>query len=600
MRPRVADPPSVLYGGWSASGVAGRLAVIVTCLVAPGVARAQDQGADPSCPAGRVTAVEIRNGSIFDPNATESSFLGTMYRAANMAHVRTREGFIRSELLLEEGDCFDPVLAEDSQLILDRHGFLRQAVLRAEDDGQGGRRLVVETSDEWSLGMWLGITYDEGVNLERVHVSERNFLGRGIVAEASLDQYRDRNDRALRLYTPRLFGRGELTLSWGRARRGDFLGLVLAYPFVGETGRFSLRQAYSRSPTDFTYATGGREDFTHVVVPVRREAFGLAAARRFGEPDRSTIFGISIALQNALFPGDPERVFGSDFGSGDTTDYADLNEGIVRHRRPLGGIRMAVHLGARHFRYQEFRGLDAVREEQTVGLGFFAGMSVGRGLGLLAPDGVPEDSDSYVRTHASFGRVLGGALFHGGTTVEARRGEGWRDILAEGDVVAYGRASWLPHQTVFARASFAGGWRVEVPFQLTLGGRDGVRSLHEDQFPGGREVVFTLEDRIALPWPRWGVGDLGATVFADLGRVWHGDVPYGVDSGWKGGVGIGLRIAVPSGSRIVLRPDVTFPLGPGRGDPIVRITVETNRIRAGFFTPELSRSRQFRRGPEHF
>ncbi|MSR22092.1 MAG: hypothetical protein EXR92_00790 [Gemmatimonadetes bacterium] len=571
----------------------GTITVVAACLFTPREARAQESGTGP-CPAGRVTEVVVRNGSVFDPASTESWLLATAYRAANLAHVRTREDFIRSELLLSEGDCFDQRLALDSQLILDRYGFLRQAQLTAEDDGRGGWRLVVETSDEWSLGMEVGITYDEGLNLEVLHLWERNFLGRGISADLSVDKYRDRNDRGLRLFTPRFFGRSEASISWGRARRGEFLGEAVSYPFVGETGRYSLRQAYSRAPWDFTYAARGSEGFSHVVVESRREVVELGAARRFGEPDRSTIVGITLLREEVGFSGTPEIVPGRDPGS---------EEGIARQRRSRGSTRLALHLGTRRYTYREYEGLDAVRETQTVGLGFFAGVTVGVGIGLLVPGGLPEDSGPYLRGHASFGRAWRASLLHGGVTVEGRHGDGWRDVLTEADLVGYGRASWLPGQTIFARASAAGGWRTEVPFQLTLGGRDGVRAFLEDQFPGGRQLLFTLEDRIALPWPRWTIGDLGdlgVTLLGDLGRVWPGDAPYGVDSGWKGGAGLGLRIAFPSGSRAVWRPDLFFPVGPDAGDPVFRLTVELNRYRNGFFTPELSRSRQFRWGPEHF
>jgi hemolysin activation/secretion protein len=139
-----------------------------------------------------------------------------------------------------------------------------------------------------------------------------------------------------------------------------------------------------------------------------------------------------------------------------------------------------------------------------------------------------------------------------------------------------------------------------MPYQLTLGGRDGVRSLLEDDLPGGRMVRAVLEDRIALPIPRWDALDLGVTLFADAGRIWAGDVPYGVTSGWEGALGAGLRVALPSGSRNAWRADVVFPVDLAGEGPVFRITMELNRIRSGFFTGELARSRRFSAGPESF
>lgn len=188
----------------------------------------------------------------------------------------------------------------------------------------------------------------------------------------------------------------------------------------------------------------------------------------------------------------------------------------------------------------------------------------------------------------------------GGTTTEVAYSDGqWRNLLTELELIAYARASWLPNQTLFFRLSMGGGWRTTMPFQMTLGGRDGVRSLRDDEFPGGRRVLLVAENRIKLEWPNWKAADIGVTVFGDAGRTWKGDAPFGVDSGWRGSVGVGLRLGMPSGTRNVTRPEIIFPVGHN-GSPIFRITVELNRLRGGFGPPKLSRSRRFRQGPASF
>lgn len=112
-------------------------------------------------------------------------------------------------------------------------------------------------------------------------------------------------------------------------------------------------------------------------------------------------------------------------------------------------------------------------------------------------------------------------------------------------------------------------------------------------------VRFVLEDRIAFPWPT-DTADLGLTLFSDLGRVWRGDVPYGTDSGWHAAVGFGLRLGLPYRTRHIWRTDIAFPVGRGGGSPIFRMTFELNKLRNGFFTPDVQRSRRFMVGPETF
>jgi len=229
-----------------------------------------------------------------------------------------------------------------------------------------------------------------------------------------------------------------------------------------------------------------------------------------------------------------------------------------------------------------------------------AGLSVGKSVGFLQQGGAPPEDDYYTRAHLSFAIPVGLSLVSGGGTVEARHIDaGWRDILMDSDLVMHLRAGMLPGQTVFMRASIAGGWQTTIPFQLSLGGREGIRSLPEDRYPGGRMLRFILEDRIAFPWPH-DTADLGMTLFGDLGRVWSGDAPYGVDSPWQAALGFGLRFGIPRNTRNIYRADIAFPVGNSMGKPIFRITLELNKIRSGFYTPDVARSRRFTVGPDSF
>jgi hemolysin activation/secretion protein len=139
------------------------------------------------------------------------------------------------------------------------------------------------------------------------------------------------------------------------------------------------------------------------------------------------------------------------------------------------------------------------------------------------------------------------------------------------------------------------------PFQLTLGGRSAVRGFREEHLPGSQRVLVTLEDRVFLGWPAPDLMDMGLTFFADAGKVWAGDVAYGMDSGWRGTVGFGLRFGFPAGSRGVGRVDLAFPLGEGGGGPVFRVTAfELTGILTGFEDPQMRRSRRMDVGPDHF
>jgi hemolysin activation/secretion protein len=144
---------------------------------------------------------------------------------------------------------------------------------------------------------------------------------------------------------------------------------------------------------------------------------------------------------------------------------------------------------------------------------------------------------------------------------------------------------------------------MDRPFQLTLGGRRGLRGFNREDFPGARRIVINLEDRIYLGWPAPSFADLGITLFADVGRMFAGDVPFGFDSGWRGSVGGGLRIGFPAGSRANARIDLAWPIGAqgSAGGPILRISLaDLLGLRQGLADPQLTRSRLLRIGPDRF
>jgi len=550
------------------------------------------------CPAGVISSIDVDSRPIYDPESTTIAPLAWTYRTLNLLHINTSEAFIRRELLFKEGDCFDPFLISESYRLIDSHGFMFMEEITDEDDGAGGRRVHVATRDEWSTKVDLGVNYDAGFNLERFQATEENLLGRGIFGEYTYYKRRETKTQSFGVRTPRFFGRSDAGMAGGVSRAGRFFEQYLRYPFVGEAGRIGVREGFNRTTDYFAYSTDGAEVFSQVLVPVRREQIELSGAYRFGAAGRSVILGAGITWDEVSFPDGPEIIF-DDFDVRDPLPGTPPPE-LARQLRESAATRVSLHLGTRRFRYVEYTGLDDLRHTELIGLGMFAGASVGRTIGILQQRGAPHEDDIYTRGTLSFAVPAGLSLLSFGATVEARHvSEGWRDILLDADMAAYGRIGALPSHTLFLRVSGASGWETTLPYQLSLGGREGVRSLAEDRYPGGRMLRFVLEDRVALPWPS-NTADLGLTLFSDLGRVWPGDSPYGIDSDWQSALGFGLRIGLPRSTRHIYRTDIAFPIGRTGGSPIFRVTFEFNQFRQGFFTRDVRRSRRFQVGPDSF
>lgn len=619
---------------------------------ASGVVRAPGSGM--VCEAGRISAIEVRNGSVFDASTTSSRALRWTFGLANSLHVRTRESFIRDELLVREGECADAIQLRESARLLEAYPTLRDVRIEAVPDGAGGRRLIVTTWDEWSTQFDAGVTWDAGANLEKLQVTERNFLGRAMFAEYTYRRRREISEQALGFSTPRFFGRANFGFTVGRRRAGDFIHQKLTYPFVGEVGRISAWQHHEYGSRFFSWATGAgaswaaREDgvgvgaaaaeaggASHVLVGVTTERTELSVARQFGAPGRLSIVGLGLVREAVGFAGQADLALNDDF---DDRADAEVPEVVRGQLRPIADTRLELRLGLRRFHsYERFERLDNMGTSRPVPLGWFASLTLGHSVPLLVPElpsqfatavdgpgkaavdrpgaaaadgagGAAVDGSGggglVTRVHAMMTREMAGAgggsaLLHGSFTGEARRDAGqWNDVLAQADVALY-----LPlHRahTLFLRTAAAAGQRVSRPFQLALGGREGVRSLPDDAWPGGQMVRFTLEDRIHPAFASLGAADLGVAVFTDVGRMWAGDVPFGRDSGWQAGIGGGLRIAAPSGSRNVTRVDLVLPVGATTGSPILRITAELNTLGSGFGTSRLIRSFRMLRAAEHF
>jgi hypothetical protein len=197
------------------------------------------------------------------------------------------------------------------------------------------------------------------------------------------------------------------------------------------------------------------------------------------------------------------------------------------------------------------RGFDALAGPQDVARGIQATVALGRAL----------DGDR--------GTVAAGYLFAG---AGGSRNFVGLSILSEGqqragkwaDAVVSGRLAWYTRpsarQTRIFGAEYSGGWRAGEPYQLALGHEQGgLRGYGDSRVVGGRRAVARAEQR----WLFGGNSRLlavGAAAFGDVGKVWAGDVPFGVTSDVRASAGISLLASVPRESRRLLRVDFAVPL----------------------------------------
>lgn len=580
-------------------------ALLLALALAPAAAAAQE-----ACPDGRVTRVFVDNRSIFDLEELEGAPFQWAYRLANRLHYRTRPSFLRREILLAPGDCWDPFLAADSGRLLRRLGFIARSDVYGVRQPDGDWHVIVDTQDEWTTVVEVGGRFDGGVKIEKVRLREENFLGRGFVAGFLYREEDAQRRLGGELATPRLFNtRVDAGIRAGETRVGPFVEQEVFYPFVGEVGRFAGRQRYARDEDYFTWSAGTPTAPEHLILPVEREVWEVTLAARLGEPGNLTVFGLGVSRDRMEFAdlSRAERVVDNAFGAPEPAP-PELAALLAPQTRYRAGTRVNLLLGQRNIRFEQRRGLDALQGLHDVELGTELAVTVGRSLGAAASRDAPDDLFTRARLYAAGAPAP--FVLMGNVAIEARQifsgaedQDGWRDILGEFDLLAYWQPPEAPRHTFFARLAAAGGWNTDLPFQLTLGGVAGVRGFHDEDFPGSRRIVLSVEDRMYFGWPFPDLFDLGATVFADAGRMWADDLGLGSDSGWRGTVGAGLRLGFPSGSRGVVRIDAGVPFGGGAGigDVVLRVSFrDLLGFTAGLDDVQMDRSRRIRVGPDVF
>jgi hypothetical protein len=544
------------------------LSILMALALSPSATRGQEE----ECQTGRISYIFIDNQSIFDLSELDpEARFRWAYELANRLHIRTREEFIRDEILFHVGECLDPFLLEESERLLRGYRFIGDADVFPIPQPDGTQHVNVYTRDEWTTKVDLGLRFDDGLRIEGVELTEENFWGRGILLRGFLKTEKEVQDLGMEAETPRIFNsRWDARISLGSTRTGNFFEQSFTHPFVGEVGRFGARENLLWRETVFSYSTEGQPNHTNLILPFLDQRWDVAVGGRLGRPGRLTVLGIGVSRESVEFrdfPGAVEYVVDKDFSNPIPVDSVGIEEiqGQVRSRR---ANRINFFLGQRNIGFVQRRGLDALNGIQDVPVGAEIFLGLGKALGFFREGGGLSTDDVHAQASLFAGAAWEQGVLNAQIAVEGRSeadrrdgtADGWRDVFGEADLYLYWHPWGHRFQTFLFRISTAGGWSTETPFQLTLGGRTGLRGYPEEAMPGAKRIVVTLEDRIYLPSPSPGFADIGVSAFVDIGRMWPGEAPFGVDSGWVGTVGAGLRLGLPPGTENVIRLDLAMPV----------------------------------------
>ncbi len=309
-----------------------------------------------------------------------------------------------------------------------------------------------------------------------------------------------------------------------------------------------------------------------------RSFFEVGGVMRIGPPGRLSLFGISLSGDDER-PGDTQ-VLVTNHGFAPDTSTALLNR-YVDHRI----ARVNMLWGVRDIGFTQVRGLDALTATEDFPVGFQLGTLFGRSVTALGA----RDDDIFASSDLYIGAVGRNTALRVQVQSEGRRDNSanvWDGLLADRRArIEYFKLS--PQHTTTLSLGFSGGWQQRVPFNLTLSDPNGgLRGLPARDTPGGQRIVMRLDNRVFVGRP-WNVADIGVGAFTDAGRLWRGDIPYGVTTPLHASVGVSLLGAVPVRSARIWRVDVAYALRPEEGGHRFEIRL-SNTDRTTFFIAEPS------------
>ena len=516
-------------------------------------------GPPVTCKGERITRIDIEANPPF--RITGNNMWQRAGRFAAKEHVTTREPVIRRYLALQLGGRCTEVRRAESERILRAQPFIADATVLAYADGAGGVVIQVTTVDEVTLIVGLGLRA-KSPNLHSALLGEANLLGSAIHAQASWKQATFRDIYAGKFIDYQFVGRPyQLRVEGGRRELGSDWATELSHGFLTDLQRLSWRTTSGATNGYFHFR---RPNADRASLQVRRSYSDIGGVVRIGPPlGRLALVGGSISFEDETPGSQPVRVTGT--GLVPDTSQVLMNRYTKNQTARLNGL-----WGLRNVRFVRVSGFDALEGTQDLRTGVQVATLIGKGARFLRG----EERDWFASTDLYAGMAT--PVWYAAVNIA---GEGRRDDQGDWDgILAHGRAALylkpFNRQTLISDLTWSGGWKQRIPFQLTFTDRDGgLRGFRTADVGGARRLVARVEDRYLIGRYK-SLATVALAGFAEGGKLWAGDSPFGVNTPIYASTGVSVLAASPPQSRRTIRVDIAFPVkGERKHNWEVRMTV---------------------------
>lgn len=500
----------------------------------------------PPCDGEMITAVVVR--SVGPAVKDSSGVLHTVADVMTWHHVDTRTRVVMAYVRLREGHLCTDRDRSESERLLRLLPFIASASVQAIPDGPGRVRIEVETVDEIPL---TGAISMDNLSVEKLALGSENAFGQGLTLQVMGERgLAYRNGIGANVVE---YGAMNAPYTIAAAAERDPLGgawsLVLAKPFLTDLERTAF---HSEATAQTVFYQILRPVGDPVAMSVRRTTYDVAAVSRIGSGSVVGVLGPALLAGTVDVATQPDIVSDSGLIPVPVTADSALGGGYPASRL----TRLAALGGLRALHFVTVTGFDALTAAQDVGEGVqFAAVAAPSVLSPAAKSDVFVSGDVYagVGNPSSF---LGLHVIGEGRS--DRASHDWNGVVVNSRLAWYAKPSDLYLQIASLDVSEL--QHLAFPQQLTFQDHDGGLPGYPDAtYAGGQRAVVRLEERRLLR-PFISRADAAVGVFADAGKLWAGDAPYGVTTGVHSSVGISLLSAFPAGGKRTYRLDFAVPL----------------------------------------
>jgi len=529
---------------------------------------AQDQPAPAagdtrrSCDGDTVTTVQVRSHAPSSPNLATNASRETR-KVLGVPYEPTRPSIIAAYLRLAGGRVCSEFERRESERLLRAQPFISSATVRAIPDGPGHVRIEVDVVDE--LPLIVGGSASRGT-VSSLLLGTQNLRGLGISEAESVERgFAYRNGFGIGVIKYAMFGRPDfMAIDAQRTPLGDAFSFEVAEPFLTDL-QVRAFHAHFSTTSDYYGVTPFVGD--PVSLYVRRTTYDAGWVTRIAKPSGRGAIGLLglVVLGEDVRTG-ANAVIVSDSG------FVSAPASAIGTYAAFASTRVAAIGGLRALRFETVQGFDALTAAQDMGVGvqvdLLAGPSIWASRG---------SSDVFLASdvYAGVGSARSFLVARGLAEVRGNHeSHTWDGVVVSSRLAWYGRPTEARTET--ASIELSGVQKLSFPLQLSFRDADGgLPGFAGSTWSGGQRVIARVEERrvVKLFTSR---ADFGVAVFADGGKLWAGDVPYGVTTEIAGSAGVSLLAAYPAGGKRMYRVDLAVPFNPQGGGRRLELRLSSN------------------------